>query len=266
MLRAEAITASYAARQVVRGVSLEVRPGELWAVLGPNGAGKSTFLRVALGLHPREGGELTLFGTPVERWSRKALAQRVAWVPQHFEPVFGFTGLELVAMGRSPHLGTFAMTSASDLSAAREAMAALDVGHLADRPASEMSGGEMRLLVLARALVQGPELLFLDEPTAFLDLRHQVESLRLVRERVRQGLAAVAVLHDVNLAAAFADRVLLLRNGEVLAQGTPEDTLSAETLGALYGIPMLVARAEGGQALFAPATGAGAGAVSGAKR
>ncbi len=256
VLEAERVTASFGARSVVRGVDLVVRPGELWAVLGPNGAGKSTFLRVALGLHPKDGGALRLFGTAVETWGRKALAQKVAWVPQHFEPVFGFTGLELVAMGRAPHLGTFGMTSEGDVQAAREAMEALDVAHLAHRPASQMSGGEMRLLVLARALVQRPELLFLDEPTAFLDLRHQVESLRLVRARVRQGLAAVAVLHDVNLAAAFADRVLLLRDGEVLAQGTPDETLDAKTLGELYGIPMQVARAEDGQALFAPATGA----------
>jgi iron complex transport system ATP-binding protein len=258
LLDARGLCASFGARPVLDAVDLAVRPGELWAVLGPNGAGKSTLLRVLLGLHPMAAGTLRVFGRPLPEWSRRALAQKVAWVPQQFEPAFGFTGLELVAMGRSPHLSAFGLPSSADLAAARAALSSLGVSHLADRGAQQMSGGEMRLLVLARALVQAPELLLLDEPTAFLDLRHQVECLRLVRERTCAGLGALAVLHDVNLAAAFADQVLLLREGRVVAFGPPSSTLSAAVLETLYGIPMQVGRAEGGQSLFAPRTGAGA--------
>ncbi len=256
LLEARGVGAAHGPRVVLRDVTFTVQPKELWAVLGPNGAGKSTLLRTALGLHPTAGGELSLFGRPAPGWPRAELAQKVAWVPQHFEPVFGFTGLELVVMGRSPHLGALGLPSSRDLTTAREAMAALDVAYLADRPASEMSGGELRLLILARALVQAPRLLLLDEPTAFLDLRHQVECLRLVQQRVREGLGAVAVLHDVNLAASFADKVLLLRDGKVVAKGPPREVLTAGALESLYGIPMLVGRSADGQDVFTPRGGA----------
>jgi iron complex transport system ATP-binding protein len=173
-------------------------------------------------------------------------------VPQIFEPVFGFSGLEVVAMGRSPHLGLWGIPTQADIAQARAAMEELGIAPLAGRPANAMSGGEQRLLLLARAFVQEPRLLFLDEPTAFLDLRHQVEALRALKLRTRRGLAAVAVLHDVNLAAAFADRVLLLEQGRVLASGDAGEVLTAPMLERLYGVPMAEVTGVGGQALFAP--------------
>ncbi len=246
------LTAGYGPSPVLRGVDCAVRAGELWAVLGPNGTGKSTLLRAILGGTPWARGEVRLLGQERAAWEPRALARKVAWVPQTFEASEGFLGLELVLMGRSPHLGLWGLTSERDVALARGVMEELDVAHLAERPAEALSGGERRMLLLARGLVQAPELLLLDEPTAFLDVAHQVGTLARVRARVDAGLGAVAVLHDVNLAAAFATHVLLLREGGVLAQGPVDAVLERERLEALYGLPMEMAVAPSGARLFAP--------------
>ena len=252
VLHAERLAAGHHGRPVVSEVSLEISPGTLWAVLGPNGSGKSTLLRTILGVLRPISGEVRLFGLPLADWNRRELARRVAWVPQAFEGDPGFTGLELVLMGRAPHLGTWGLPGAHDLAVARGALEALEVSHLAGRIVSTLSGGERRLLLAARALAQEPELLLLDEPTAFLDLHHQVSLLERVRARVNQGLSAVAVLHDPNLAAAFADQVLLLRDGRVLGQGAAASLLDAQRLGSLYGLPLSEAVTAGGARLVAP--------------
>jgi len=205
-----------------------------------------------LGLLRPLQGEVRLFGTPVGRWERRALARRLAWVPQSFDGDPGFTGLELVLMGRAPHQGGWGLPGAKDLAVAHAALAELGVGYLAGRIVSRLSGGERRLLLVARALAQEPDLLLLDEPTAFLDLQHQAQVLERVRARVRAGMAAVAVLHDPNLAAAFTDAALLLRDGRVLGQGASAELLDAERLGALYGLGLSEARTEDGHRLFAP--------------
>jgi iron complex transport system ATP-binding protein len=250
-LEVQALSVLRGERRVVSDVSFGVDDGELWALLGPNGAGKSTLLRGCLGLLPAAEGRVRLEGRDVASYGRAELAREVAWVPQEVDAESGFTGLELAVMGRSPHLSGWGVPQASDLSKAREALEELGVAHLAGRRLQEMSGGERRLITLARALVQTPKLLLLDEPTAFLDLRHQFEVLARVRARVDAGLAVVAVLHDVNLAATFADRLLLLREGKVLAAGGRE-VLSAANLEALYGIPIACAQSATGQPLFAP--------------
>ncbi|ATB50608.1 ABC transporter ATP-binding protein [Corallococcus macrosporus] len=252
LLVTRALVAGYGPRPILHDVAFQVRPGELWAVLGPNGTGKSTLLRAVLGLGPWRRGEVRLLGQERAAWAPRALARRVAWVPQTFESAEGFSGLELVLMGRSPHLGLWGLPSAGDVSLAREVMTELGIAHLAERPAEALSGGERRMLMLARGLVQQPELLLLDEPTAFLDVAHQVGSLDRVRARVDAGLGAVAVLHDVNLAAAFATHVLLLREGRVLAQGAAGEVLERASLESLYGLPMETALAPSGARLFAP--------------
>lgn len=251
-LSTRSLAVGYGPRPVASGITFDVEPGTLWAVLGPNGAGKSTFLRTVLGLLPPLQGEVRLFGQPAAAWERRLLARRVAWVPQSFESEAGFTGLELVLMGRAPHLGAWGLPSEKDVRLARAALEELDIPHLAGRSTRELSGGERRLLLLARAFAQGPELLLLDEPTAFLDLRHQVLVLARVRARVDAGLAAVAVLHDANLAASVADSVLLLREGGVLGLGPVREWLSAERLAALYGLPMVELKSPSGYRAFAP--------------
>ncbi|QSQ22707.1 ABC transporter ATP-binding protein [Pyxidicoccus parkwayensis] len=246
------LQAGYGPHPVLHGVDCEVRSGELWAVLGPNGTGKSTLLRAVLGVAPWVRGEVRLLGRERAEWEPRALARKVAWVPQSFEPAEGFSGLELVLMGRGPHLGLWGLPSAKDVELARSVLRELDVAYLADRPGEALSGGERRMLLLARGLVQEPELLLLDEPTAFLDVAHQVGTLARVRARVDAGLGAVAVLHDVNLAAAFATHVLLLRDGKVLAQGPVDTVLERGALESLYGLPMETALAPSGARLFAP--------------
>ena len=251
-LHTAALAVGHGTSPVVSGVSLSVAPGTLWAVLGPNGSGKSTLLRTVLGLLRPLGGEVSLFGAPLARWERRALARRVAWVPQSFDGDAGFTGLELVLMGRAPHQGAWGLPGPRDLAVARAVLAELGIAHLAGRIVSRLSGGERRLLLVARALAQEPGLLLLDEPTAFLDLQHQAQVLERVRARVREGLAAVAVLHDPNLAVAFADSALLLRDGRVLGQGPSAELLDAERLGQLYGLGLTEARTDTGHRLFAP--------------
>jgi len=252
LLEMQGVSAGYRGRDVLRDVSLRVGQGELWAILGPNGAGKSTLVRVGMGLLPPRAGAVRLRGKDLSAHSRAELSRLEAWVPQAMDLLPAFSGLELALMGRSPHLGRLGLPSQADLARAREVLRELSVEHLACRPVTRVSGGERRLLFLARALLQDPALLWLDEPTAFLDLRHQVETLGRVRDRVRRGASAVAVLHDVNLAMAFADQVLLLQAGEVLAQGEPREVLTPERLQALFGVSMISAEWERGHRLFAP--------------
>jgi iron complex transport system ATP-binding protein len=251
VFEARSVVAGYGKREVLRGVDLAVGAGELWAVLGPNGAGKSTLVRVGMGLlAPWRGGAFVL-GRSARAFERRAFAREVAWVPQSEAPGSGFTALELVLMGRAPHQGAWGLPSARDVEAARAALEELGASQIADRPLSRLSGGERRLAFLARAFAQEPRLLWLDEPTAFLDLRHQIEALERVRERTRRGMAAIAVLHDVNLAAAFATRVLLLKGGEVLAAGPTGDVLTSSALEGLFDVRMASAEAAG-QRLLAP--------------
>lgn len=252
VLKVAGLSAAYGNRLALRDISFAVRAGELWAVLGPNGAGKSTLLRTCLGLQAPRAGQVSLQGIPLDHWPRREVARRMAWVPQSLDPFVEFTGLELVLMGRSPHLGAWGLPSTHDVSRAKQIMTELGIEELASRPATALSGGERRLLLLARALVQQPSLLILDEPTAFLDLKHQAEVMRLIKRRSLDGLAVLAVVHDVNQAAAFADRVLLLKAGAMLACGDTRGTLAAGVLEELFEMPIATADAGGGRTVFAP--------------
>lgn len=237
LLQLTDIDAGYGAR-VLHGVSLTVRAGEAWVVLGPNGAGKSTLVRVALGLLAPMRGDARLCGEALSTLDAREVAKRAAWVPQVVDDTSRFTGLEVALMGRAPHLSAWGVPGAADEARALEALKTLDVAHVAHRPLAEVSGGERRRVWLARALVQTPKLLVLDEPTAFLDVRHQVEMLRHVRALVDGGLGALAVLHDVNLARHLATHVLLMKDGRAVAQGRAEDVLTAAALTQLYGVEM----------------------------
>ncbi|PZR09386.1 MAG: ABC transporter ATP-binding protein [Archangium gephyra] len=237
-LELEDVNAGYGGARVLESVSFTVSPGQAWVVLGPNGAGKSTLVRVAMGMLPPTRGRARVCGADVVSAAPRELSRRVAWVPQVVDEATGFTGLEVALMGRAPHLSSWSAPGTADEARAREVLSALDVGHVADRPLSQVSGGERRRVWLARALLQAPKLLVLDEPTAFLDVRHQVETLRVVKSKVEQGLAVLAVLHDVNLARALATHVVLLKAGKVLASGPVADVLTTERLSGLYDIEM----------------------------
>ena len=221
---------------VLRDVTLCVARGELAIVIGPNGAGKSTLLRVLSGtLRPRAGTS-RLFGQDVAALPRRDVARRVALVSQVSEVAFGYRVEQVVMMGRSPHQGGLQLASRDDRDAARDAMAKTGVLPLSNRPVAELSGGEQKLVALARAFAQRPEVLLLDEPTAHLDPRHGIAIFELVVSEVRQRrLACVAIAHDLNLAAAFGDRIVLLDEGRVRACGAVDAVMTPGHLVAVFG-------------------------------
>jgi ABC-type cobalamin/Fe3+-siderophores transport system ATPase subunit len=240
VLRAEDLTFSYQDRDVLGGVSLRVTRGELLGVLGPNGSGKTTLVRCLMGFLPPKGGRVTLGGRELASWPRRALARQIAVVPQAMPTDFPLRVRELVMLGRVPHLPArgLGFESAPDLEATEAALAAASISELADRPLHELSGGELRRAFVARALAQDTPFLLLDEPTSGLDLRHQLGILELLRRRAREGRAILAVMHDLNLAAAHCDRVVVMQDGLIAADGAPDTALEPRILSDVYGVDL----------------------------
>ncbi len=242
-LEARGVVAGYHQREVLHDISVEVAPGELLAVVGPNGAGKSTLLKVLGGAMQPWRGVVELQGRPLREFDRRALARRLASLGQESNSAFAFTVLEMVLMGRSPHLGALRLEGERDLRIAGEALERFDLTPLAARPINEISGGERRRVLLARVLAQEPEVALLDEPTAFLDLKHMAEIFsRLADLRAERSMAVVATLHDLNAAALYADRILLLKDGKAVGCGTPDQVLTAENLRLVYETEVYVGR------------------------
>lgn len=221
-------------RPVLRGVDLEVAPGEVVGLVGPNGAGKTTLLRVASRVLAPDAGEALFDGRRLADWSRRALSQAIAVVPQDTGIPFPFRAGELVVMGRVPHQPLVGLDRVEDVDHARRALERVGIAHLADRSVFELSGGERQLVAFARALAQDPQLLLLDEPTAFLDLRHRVQALGVVRELAAEGRSALIVSHDLNLAARACHRLVVLRDGKIAASGLPAEVMTAELLADVY--------------------------------
>lgn len=235
-LVAESLRAGYATSEVLHGVDLSLRPRELTAVVGPNGAGKSTLLRCLAGLLRPLEGRVTLDGVDLRSLDRGAIARRIAVVPQVLELLFPFTVREIVGLGRVARLGPLGVARADDRVAVDRAIADLDLSGLAERPIDTLSGGERQRAVLAMALAQEGDVLLLDEPTVHLDPAHQRATLDLVRRLARsRGLVALAVLHDLNLAAAMCDRVVVLAEGGVVADGPPAGVIDVSTVGRVFG-------------------------------
>ncbi|MEP7002910.1 MAG: ABC transporter ATP-binding protein [Chloroflexota bacterium] len=244
-LIAHRVEAGYGARRVLRGVDLTLEPGGLIALVGANGAGKSTLLRALAGLIRPSTGRVTLDDVGVLSMSRAVLASRIAVVPQTFDTLFPFTVREIVALGRTARLGFFARPARSDQEAVERAISDQDLSSLAGRRIDALSGGERQRVVLAMALAQEADVLLLDEPTAHLDPSHQRSVLIRVGELARtRGVIALAVLHDLNL-AALADRVIVLRDGSVHADGSPALALSAEVVGRVFGDGLAVTQVGG---------------------
>lgn len=235
------ITCRYGAIPALDDVSLSVSAGEMCGVIGPNGSGKTSLLRAMDGLLSPERGRVLLEGRAIESMSSRQVAAMIGVVPQRAGAAFGFTTQELVSMGRSPHLAPLMSETERDDQVVRSALERTGIVHLAGRPVDSLSGGEFQRVLIARALAQEPRVLLLDEPTAHLDLRYQLEIMDLLAALCRSGLALVAALHDVNLAAEFCDRLVLLSAGRIEAMGTPREVLEASTLERVYGIPVRVA-------------------------
>lgn len=242
-IEAAGLSYAYRGRQALAGVDLEVRPGEVVALLGPNGSGKSTLLKVLSGVLAGYRGTARVGGAEVCDLPRRELARRLAVVPQESVFAFPFTVLEVVLLGRHPHLAGLAFEGESDLAAARRALARCGAEHLAGRRIQELSSGERQRVVFARALAQAAPALLLDEAASFLDVRHQVELYDLVRDLADASRVTVlAVLHDLGMAAAVADRAVLLDGGRVAAAGPVGEVFTAENLSRVFGTALAVER------------------------
>jgi ABC-type cobalamin/Fe3+-siderophores transport system ATPase subunit len=216
---------------------LDIERGSLTGILGPNGCGKTTLLRLMAGVLRPQHGAITIDGDAVDRIPRRQLGRRLAIVPQETHPAFDYTVLEMVLMGRHPHLGTFQLEGPNDYAIAAEALTATGAAHLAARSYATLSGGEKQRVVIASALAQQPDVLLLDEPTASLDLAYQLEvSSLLTRLNRNRGVTMVLATHDLNLAASLCDRLVLMRVGKILAHGATTDVLTEASINQLYDV------------------------------
>ncbi|MEW6519797.1 MAG: heme ABC transporter ATP-binding protein [Thermodesulfobacteriota bacterium] len=235
------LSLSYGGKTVLRDLSLAISREEFFIIIGPNGAGKSTLLKALTATEKIDSGSITLFGRPLQDYSRRELARLAALVPQTADSNFPFRVADTVLMGRSPHLGMLGMEQKEDYQIARQAMQATDTSHLADRTLNQLSGGERQRVIIARAICQQPGILFLDEPTASLDLAHQVSIMDLLENLRRERKITICMIsHDINLAAMYADRLLLIKEGRVVVTGAPGQVLEEKLLEESYGCRLLV--------------------------
>ncbi|MEP6957957.1 MAG: ABC transporter ATP-binding protein [Nitrospirota bacterium] len=234
---------------VIDGLTCDVDAGEILGIVGPNGSGKTSFLKLLAKVLRPQVGDMALFGRDLGTMPQVETARTVAFVPQESPQVFSFTVMETVLMGRYPHhrgakwSAGFGWESAEDVLIAEEAMQSTDLAHLASRSVMDLSGGERQRCMIARALAQAPQILLLDEPTAFLDIQHQIEICTIVRRlQEERGLTVVLVSHDLNLASQYCDRILMLKAGKLFRLGLPHEVIDADVLRAVYGCEVLIDR------------------------
>jgi cobalamin transport system ATP-binding protein len=232
---------SYEDQPILKHLDFHVQDGEFFIIIGPNGSGKTTLLKTICGIEPVHEDNVSLFGHLLSDYSKRDMAKVLSFVPQIIPADFPFTVLQTVLMGRFPHLGVLGVETELDLEIANQALTFSGVGHLSNRKLNELSGGERQRVFIARALCQEPRLLILDEPTASLDLSHQLRVMDLMEQlKQEKGLTIVMVSHDINLAAMYADRVLLMKEGEIVSIGTPWEVLTFQTLENAYECTILV--------------------------
>ncbi|MBN2584000.1 MAG: ABC transporter ATP-binding protein [Planctomycetes bacterium] len=254
MLGLANLSFSYGAgRFQLRGISIEMGCGEFVGLLGPNGSGKSTLIKLVMRLLDADAGTVTVAGRDARQYRLRDYARQVAYLPQESRATFAFTALEAVLMGRSPHMGALGFEADDDYAKARAALDRVDAARFADTMLDELSGGERQRVMLARALAQEAPLLVLDEPASFLDIRHQYDMYRLLRAVAREeGRACLCVGHDVNVAAAFCDRLVFLKDGRLEAVGRPHDVVTGELIHRVYGIEADVSTGSAGQPVVQP--------------
>ncbi len=246
MYRLCSVGLSYNGRPALQDATLEFHGPQLAAVVGPNGAGKSTLLAIMAGLRPGYSGRCLYREHEVRRWPRRAFAREVSYVPQTVRVEFHFTAEQVVLMGRTPHAGGL-FESPKDAEVVERVMQLTDTLAFRGRDFRSLSGGERQLVILASALAQEPRVLLLDEPTAFLDLKHQIAIYRLLAALSREGLLVVAATHDLNLAAGFADRIVALRAGQVRADADPDTVLSPEIIREVFDVEAEAAQGPHGR-------------------
>ncbi|MDD5382820.1 MAG: ABC transporter ATP-binding protein [Candidatus Margulisbacteria bacterium] len=240
VLKVEQLVCGYDPKKpVINGVSFSVYDGEFVGIVGPNGSGKTTLLRALTGLLKARQGSIIISQHRIEQLDRKELARRIAFVPQLMEPIVGFTVEDLVLLGRTPYLDRFAFESHDDYEAVKWAIEELKIENLKDRPITELSGGEFQRVAIARALAQEPKVLLLDEPTSHLDIRYQIKICKLLR-KLRAHRSVVATFHDLNLASRFCSKLILLKNGTLIAEGHPDEVVTPENIWKAYRIKVTV--------------------------
>ncbi len=238
---AEKISLSYGDKRVLHRLSFQINEQNFFIIIGPNGAGKSSLLKALTGLAQTDSGSISFFGRDQQAYSRREFAGLAAMVPQGLETGFPFRVADTVLMGRSPHLGLLGREGQKDYDITREAMEETDTVHLAKRTLNQLSGGERQRVIIARAICQQPRIIFLDEPTASLDPAHQIRIMDLLEKlRKQKKITVCMVSHDINLAAMYADRLLLLKEGEIVVTGTPNQVLREKLLEETYGCRLLV--------------------------
>ncbi len=239
---------AYGRAMVLQDLSFGIESGEVLIGIGPNGSGKTTLMKVMAGILRPQKGSRTLLGRPFSKYRRRELARNIAYVPQMIGGNPPFTVREMVLMGRSPYLGMLGVEGPTDQALADQAMTFTGVDHLQDRHLDQLSGGERQRVHIARAICQEPRVILLDEPTAALDLAHQIRIMDLMARLAREkGVAVFMVLHDINLAAMYAGRVLLLDKGRIMSLGAPDQVLTGDSLERVYGCNLLIDRSPVGE-------------------
>ncbi|MFO7963657.1 MAG: ABC transporter ATP-binding protein [Desulfobacterales bacterium] len=235
------IAFSYENEPILNDITFRVAPNEFFIIIGPNGSGKSTLLKLISGLLEPLSGHIDIGSIPLKHYSRKALARKIALVPQISSVDFPFTVLEVVLMGRAPHLGMLGLEQKQDVEIAWRSLEFTGIAPLAYRKVTRLSGGEQQRVFIARAICQEPEIILLDEPTAALDLAHQIRVMDLMEQlKAEKGITIVMVSHDVNLAAMYGERLLLLKSGHIVRAGHPREVITYDILEKAYGCTLLV--------------------------
>lgn len=231
----------YGDNPVLKNLSFSVREGDFFIIIGPNGSGKTTLMNAISGILNCKEGRVEIFGRSIQSYNRRDLAKTIAFVPQMFPVDFPFSVTEMVLMGRSPHLGMLGLEKEEDFKLANQAMNFTEVKDLAHRKLNQLSGGERQRVFIARAICQEPRVILLDEPTASLDLAHQIKIMDLMdRLKREKGMTIIMVSHDLNLAAMYGDRLLLLNKGQAVSLGLPQEVLTLQRLEETYGCRLLV--------------------------
>ena len=224
-------------KTVLQDINLSLNPGRFYGLIGPNGSGKTTLLDLLASTLQPDKGTVLFRGKPLAAYRRQELARMLAFVPQDFALGFEYTVFDVVLMGRHPHIPRFSSPAAKDLDRVEEALALMDITQLRDRAVTRLSGGEKQRVIVARALAQDTQALILDEATSNLDIRHTIEIMRVVSDRVRQkGMTVIAAIHDLNLAAAFCDELVVLKAGSVVTQGAVRDVLTNPLIQEVFAV------------------------------
>lgn len=246
IIEGERIRFSYDGVEVLKGIDISIRRGSIVGLLGANGAGKSTLLKVLSGILSPKSGRLLYGGKELKGLDKREIARRIAYIPQNSAFGFPFSVSEVVLMGRAPYVGRFEFERESDWEVALYAMETVGITHLKDRLVTEISGGERQLASIARALAQEPEVMILDEPATFLDVKHKTEVMRLLKRlKEERGISVIAATHDVFSALFYFDEIVMLKEGSVFAEGCSEEVLREDVLSAVYGIEVRVKKEDG---------------------